>query len=158
MSYELKYRLVRLLPIYLHHKDYGQSADIVSMASEERRKYPRVPICDPISFISIDSDGNQLGQNMGAVLNASQNGIKIETYDSPDSDLGLISFVDLDKKMVEIKGRVVYSKQTSAGKYVSGISLQGTSSEKLQFIKKLVRSYHYTKNDTRKFSHCSDSG
>ena len=128
------------------------------MTSEERRKYPRIPICDPISFISIDPDGTPLGQNMGAVLNASQNGIKIETYDAPDSKLGLISFVDLDKKMVEIKGKIVYCKQTSSGKFESGISLQGSSAEKLQFIKKLVRSYHYTKNDTRKFSHCSESG
>lgn len=128
------------------------------MTTEERRKYPRVPICDPISYISIDSDGTPLGQNMGAVLNASQNGIKIETYDAPGSKLGLISFVDLDKKMVEIKGKIVYCKQTSAGKFESGISLLGTSAEKLQFIKKLVRSYHYTKNDTRKITHCSNSG
>lgn len=126
------------------------------MASEERRKYPRVPICDPINYISIDSDGNPLGQNMGAVLNASQTGIKIETYEEPDSDTGIISFVDLNKNMVEIKGKVVYSKQTSSGKFISGISLQGSSAEKLQFIKKLVRSYHYTKNDTRKFAVCSN--
>ncbi|MDX2502221.1 MAG: PilZ domain-containing protein [Deltaproteobacteria bacterium] len=126
------------------------------MVSEERRKYPRVPICDPINYISIDSDGNPLGQNMGMVLNASQIGIKIETYDAPDSDLGIISFVDLNKKVVEIKGRVIYSKQTSSGKFISGIRLQGSSAEKLQFIKKLVRSYHYTKNDTRKFAVCSN--
>jgi len=126
------------------------------MVSEERRKYPRVPICDPINYISIDSDGNPLGQNMGMVLNASQIGIKIETYDAPDSDLGIISFVDLNKKVVEIKGRVIYSKQTSSGKFISGIRLQGSSAEKLQFIKKLVRSYHYTKNDTRKFTVCSN--
>ena len=126
------------------------------MVSEERRKYPRVPICDPINYISIDSDGNPLGQNMGMVLNASQIGIKIETYDAPDSDLGIISFVDLNKKVVEIKGRVIYSKQTSSGKFISGIRLQGSSAEKLQFIKKLVRSYHYTKNVTRKFAVCSN--
>jgi hypothetical protein len=93
---------------------------------------------------------------MGMVLNASQIGIKIETYDAPDSDLGIISFVDLNKKMVEIKGRVAYSKQASSGKFISGISLQGSSAEKLQFIKKLVRSYHYTKNVTRKFAVCSN--
>ena len=128
------------------------------MVSEERRSYPRVPICDPISYISIDSDGTPLGQNMGTVLNASQNGIKIETYDAPGSKLGLISFVDLDKKMVEIRGKIVYCKKTSSGKFVSGINLQGSSAEKLQFIKKLVRFYHYTKHDSRRISHCSDSG
>jgi hypothetical protein len=126
------------------------------MATSERRKYPRVPICDPISYISIDSEGNYLGQNLGAVQDASQNGIKIETYDAIDSELALISFVDLEKKLVEIKGRVVYCRQKQSGKFESGISLQGTSSENIQFIKKLVRSYHYTKKDPRKFSCCSN--
>jgi hypothetical protein len=126
------------------------------MATTERRKYPRIPICDPISYVSIDSEGNYLGQNLGTVQNASQNGIKIETYDVIDSEFALFSFVDLEKKLVEIKGRVVYCRQTQSGKFVSGISLQGTSAENIQFIKKLVRSYHYTKKDTRKFSYCSN--
>jgi hypothetical protein len=126
------------------------------MATTERRKYPRVPICDPISYISIDSEGNYLGQNLGAVQDASQNGIKIETYDAIDSEFALISFVDLEKKLVEIKGRIVYCRQEQSGKFESGISLQGTLSENIQFIKKLVRSYHYTKKDPRKFSYCSN--
>ena len=126
------------------------------MATDERRQYPRVPICDPISYISIDSDGNHLSQNLGTVLNASQTGIKIETYEVLESDLALLSFIDLEKKMVEITGRVVYCKEKQAGKFVSGISLQGSPADKIQFIKKLVRSYHYTKKDSRKFSHCSN--
>ena len=126
------------------------------MATDERRKYPRVPICDPISYISIDSDGNHLSQNLGTVLNASQTGIKIETYEVLESDLALLSFVDLEKKMVEITGRVVYCKEKQSGKFVSGISLQGSPADKIQFIKKLVRSYHYTKKDSRKFSRCSN--
>ena len=35
----------------------------------------------------------------------------------------------------------ILRKEKQSGKYVSGISLQGSSVEKLQFIKKLVRSY-----------------
>lgn len=126
------------------------------MTTSERRKYPRVPICDPISYISVDSEGNYLDQNLGAVLDASQNGLKIETFDVIDSEFALFSFVDLEKKLVEIKGRVVYCKQKQSGKFESGVSLQGTSAENIQFIKKLVRSYHYTKNDPRKFSYCSN--
>ena len=109
------------------------------MTTEERRKYPRVPICDPISYISIDSDGTPLGQNMGAVLNASQNGIKIETYDAPDSKLGLISFVDLDKKMVEIKGKIVYCKQTSSGKFESGIRLEALGGRRCTALRSIAR-------------------
>jgi len=126
------------------------------MATTERRKYARVPICDPVSYISIDSEGNYLGQNLGTIQDASQNGIKIETFDVIDSEFALISFVDLEKKLVEIKGRVVYCRQRQYGKFESGISLQGTPSENIQFIKKLVRSYHYTKKDPRKFAYCSN--
>ena len=126
------------------------------MATPERRKYPRVPICDPIAYISIDSAGNYLGQNLGTVIDASQTGLKIETVDVIDSELALFSFVDLEKKLVEIKGRIVYCKQRKSGKFESGISLQGTPAENIQFIKKLVRSYHYTKNDRHKSSCCSN--
>jgi len=122
------------------------------MAATDRRKYPRVPICDPISYISIDSEGNHLSQNLGTIQNASQNGLNIETYDAIDSEFALISFVDLDQKLVEIKGRIAYSRQKQSGKFENGISLQGTSEEKLQFIKKLVRTYHYTKKDPRKLA------
>ena len=131
-------------------------ADMWYMTATDRRKYPRVPICDPISYISIDSEGNHLSQNLGTVQNASQNGLNIETYDAIDSEFALFSFVDLDRKLVEIKGRIAFCKQKQSGKFESGISLQGTSEEKLQFIKKLVRTYHYTKKDPRKFVACSN--
>jgi len=102
----------------------------------------------------VDSGGNYLNQNLGAVQNASQNGINIETYDALESEFAILSFVDLDKKLVEISGRVVYCRQTQSGKFESGINLQGTAAEKIQFIKKLVRFYHYTKKDPRKFANC----
>ena len=126
------------------------------MATKVRRRYPRVPICDPISYISVDSEGNYLSQNLGTVQNASQNGINIETYGALESEFAILSFIDLDKKLVEINGRVVYCRQKQSGKFESGISLQGTAAEKIQFIKKLVRSYHYTKKDPRKFANCSN--
>ena len=125
------------------------------MATPERRKYPRVPICDPISYICIDSQGNHLGQNMGTVQNASQNGLNIETFEAIESEFALLSFVDLDKNLLEIKGRIAFCRQKQSGKFENGISLEGTSEEKLQFIKKLVRTYHYTKKDPRKFASCS---
>ena len=127
------------------------------MAATDRRKYPRVPICDPISYISIDSEGNHLSQNLGTVQNASQNGLNIETFDAIDSEFALLSFVDLDQKLVEIKGRIAFCRQKQSGKFENGISLVGTSEEKLQFIKRLVRTYHYTKKDPRKFASCSNS-
>ena len=126
------------------------------MAAKDRRKYPRIPICDPISYIAIDSEGNPLSQNLGTVQNASQNGLNIETFDAIESEFALLSFVDLDQKLVEIKGRIAFCRQKQSGKFENGISLVGTSEEKLQFIKRLVRTYHYTKKDPRKFASCSN--
>ena len=125
------------------------------MAATDRRKYPRVPICDPISYVTLDSNGNELSQNLGAVQNASQTGINIESVEAIDSEFILLSFVDLDKKLVEIKGRIVYTRQKRPGKFETGISLRGTAAEKLNFIKKLVRTYHYTKKEPRKFVYCA---
>jgi hypothetical protein len=92
---------------------------------------------------------------MGAVQNASQNGIKIETFEAIKSEFTILTFVDLEKNLVEIKGRVIYCKQTESGKFESGISLNGSSEEKIAFVKKLVKSYHNNKKDTRKFLSCS---
>ena len=126
------------------------------MAAKDRRKYPRIPICDPISYIAIDSEGNPLSQNLGTIQNASQNGLNIETFDAIESEFALLSFVDLDQKLVEIKGRIAFRRQKQSGKFENGISLVGTSEENLQFIKRLVRTYHYTKKDPRKFASCSN--
>ena len=123
------------------------------MAAKERRKFPRIPICDPISCIAMDSDGNYLGQYLGTVQNVSQNGIKIKTFQALDSDFAKLSFIDLEKNLVEINGRVVYCHQGQSGEFESGICLQGTSPEKIQFIKKLVISYHHTKKTSRNFVH-----
>jgi len=125
------------------------------MTDTERRKYPRVPICDPISYLCLDENGSTTCQNMGAVQNTSQNGIKIETYEAIDSEFTILMFVDLQKNLVEIKGRVIYCRKTDSGKFESGISLRGSSDENIEFVKKLVRSYHYNKKDTRKILSCS---
>jgi hypothetical protein len=126
------------------------------MAHKERRKYPRVAICDPISYLCLESNGETTCQNMGAVQNASQNGIKIETYEAIDTEFTILMFVDLGKNLVEIKGKVIYCRKTESGKFESGISLQGSSEEKIEFVKKLVRSYHFNKKDNRKFLSCSN--
>jgi len=126
------------------------------MAASDKRKYPRVPIFAPISYISIDSEGKPLSQNLGPFKMPVKSGSILKLSMPLIQNLPFFSFVDLDKKLVEIKGRIVYSKQKQSGKFESDISLQGTSAEMLQFITKLVRTYHYTKKDPRKLANCSN--
>jgi hypothetical protein len=119
------------------------------MGESERRKYSRVQIYDPISYLSKDSKGKVLGYNIAVVRNVSQTGIQIETFQPISSDNISLMFFDLDNKEIEIKGEVVYCAKNDCGQYNIGIHLDGTAAENLQFIKALVKSYHYKKEESR---------
>jgi hypothetical protein len=119
------------------------------MGENERRKYSRVQIYDPISYLSKDSKGKVLGYNIAVVRNVSQTGIQIETFQPISSDNISLMFFDLDNKEIEIKGEVVYCAKNDCGQYNIGIHLVGTAAENLQFIKALVKSYHYKKEESR---------
>jgi hypothetical protein len=119
------------------------------MGEKERRKYSRVQIYDPISYLSKDSKGKVLGYNIAVVRNVSQTGIQIETFQPISSDNISLMFFDLGNKEIEIKGEVVYCTKNNSGQYNIGIHLAGTAAENLQFIKALVKSYHYKKEESR---------
>ena len=119
------------------------------MGEKERRKYSRVQIFDPISYLSKDSTGKVLGYNIAVVRNVSQTGIQIETFQAISSDSISLMFFDLDSKEIEIKGEVVYCTKNDCGQYNIGIRLVETTAENLQFIKALVKSYHYQKEKSR---------
>lgn len=119
------------------------------MREEERRKYSRVQIFDPISYLSKDSKGKVIGYNIAVVRNVSQTGIQIETFQEISSDNVSLMFFDLTNKEIEIKGEVIYCTKNDTGQYNIGIRLAGTAAENLQFIKALVKSYHYKKEKSR---------
>ena len=119
------------------------------MGEKERRKYSRVQIYDPISYLSKDSKGKVLGYNIAVVRNVSQTGIQIETSQPISSDNISLMFFDLGNKEIEIKGEVVYCTKNDSGQYNIGIHLAGKAAENLQFIKALVKSYHYKKEESR---------
>lgn len=115
------------------------------MGKKERRKYPRVQIMDPISYLSLDSGGEILEQNIAVVRNVSQTGIQIESFLEVNSKYLSLMFFDLDKHQIEVKGEVIYCKRNESGQFNIGINFVETSDENLQFVKALVKSYHYQK-------------
>jgi hypothetical protein len=119
------------------------------MGKIERRKHPRVQIYDPISYVGIGSQGIHVGQNIGVARDVSLEGIKIETVCNIDTKHIVLTFVDLEQKFNEIPGKVVYSRKNDSGNFEIGISLQGKQKENIEFTKKLVRHYHYNKQNSR---------
>jgi hypothetical protein len=126
------------------------------MGRPERRKYPRVQIYDPISYVGIGSQGIHVGQNIGVARDVSLNGIRIESVCDIETRKIVLTFVDMDQKFNEIPGKVIYSRKNKAGNFEIGISLQGKRQENINFTKKLVQHYHYNKQNSRLITSPSD--
>ena len=126
-------------------KDFRRKPDNDVMKAKNRRKHPRVDIFNPISYSGIDSDGKILVQNISVALNASNNGIMIESFSEVRTEKIRLRFINVDEKTIEIKGKVIYCKKTKAGIFQIGVRLLGTDYENLQFVMQLVRFYELKK-------------
>jgi hypothetical protein len=115
------------------------------MKIKNKRKHPRVDIFNPIAYSGIDSDGKILVQNISVALNASNNGIMIKSFSEVKTEKISLRFINVDQKMIEMKGRVIYCTQKRTGIFQIGIRLLGTDYENLQFVMQLVRFYDLKK-------------
>jgi hypothetical protein len=118
------------------------------MSGIEKRKFPRIPVSVPVSCVSIDQERTPLNFNMGVVKDVSQSGLALEVYCELESDLVLLSFVDVGGKTLELRGKPVYSKRSDSGTIKLGVLLLGKPQENINFVKALVRFHHYNKKST----------
>ena len=116
------------------------------MAVTEKRKYPRIKIFSLISYYIVDEVGVTLGQSFGTALDISQGGLLLETTSTIEAHYILLSIIDLEKKLHELKGKVTYCNKIDTGKYRIGISFQGTKKENIQFASAIVKAYYSQKN------------
>jgi len=108
------------------------------MKETERRKYPRVGISNLITYCCLDENENEQGHCFARAMEVSPVGVKIETFQEIESEmLRLISF-DSDDTLIDIKGRVVHSRQTKDGRYEYGICLAGNEPENTRFALNLI--------------------
>ena len=115
------------------------------MKVKNRRKHPRVDIFNPIAYSGINSNGKILVQNISVALNASNNGIMIESFSEVKTEKIRLRFINVDQKMIEIKGSVIYCRQKETGIFQIGIRLLGSDYENLQFVMQMVRFYELKK-------------
>ncbi len=109
------------------------------------RTYQRVKIHKGLSYNGLDINSNVIERYMGVALNISQNGIQLETDRIIYTEHILLMFFDYQSNYISTKGQVIYSNKDKSGKFKTGIQLHGTKEENLQFVKKLLKNYHYQK-------------
>jgi len=108
------------------------------MKEMDRRKYPRVDTSNLIAYCCLDENDNALDHCMARAIEVSPSGVKIETFQPIDSEMIKLITVDPDGPVIDIKCRIVHSRQTEQGKYVIGTCLAGTELENTRFTLKLI--------------------
>jgi len=113
----------------------------------DRRKHQRIKTQNLISHFSFDETGKLVSEGLGKALDISKGGILLETPYPIASDLLSLMAVDLKDNLFEIRGRLMYSKKSSTGMYLSGIAFVGSDEQVANFVIKLVKEYNYRKNN-----------
>jgi hypothetical protein len=119
------------------------------MEKAEERKHPRVNVFNPVSYAFLDSDQKSVVENISVALNASQNGIQIETFTEIFSKYILLRFKNLELSTFEIEGKVIYCERQESGIFKTGVKLMGTDAENANFVNQLVQFYNFSKETYR---------
>ena len=92
------------------------------MTTEEKRKHYRVDSQNLLNYALYDNSGNVVKHGMGKTLNVSETGILLETHILIDTEYTLGLTVGFEEKLIDIRGKVVFSRPGKEGKFESGIN------------------------------------
>ena len=109
------------------------------------RTCQRVGILKSLAYNGMDAESNVVDRYMGVALNISQNGIQLKTDRRINTEYILLMFFDFQSNYLSARGKVVYSQQDESGKFQTGIQFQGKNGDNVNFVKRLIQSYHYQK-------------
>lgn len=109
------------------------------MAKEDKRRFPRVSSLN-LSYLLVDeAEGEFQRQTMGRTLDVSEVGIRLETHLPVEIGREMLLSVGLEEDVLDIRGRVVHSRQNKEGKHELGVEFldkdDAASETLIKFIK-----------------------
>jgi predicted Zn finger-like uncharacterized protein len=113
----------------------------------KRRKHTRVKTQNLISYFSFNKNHKLISHGLGIALDISKGGILLETPYSIESSFLVLTATDKLKNLIEVKGRLIYSKKSSSGTYLCGIEFFGNDERIKDFISKLILEYNVQRNN-----------
>jgi hypothetical protein len=117
------------------------------MRQFEKRRHVRVETSNCILYESHENEETIVSRSMGKAINISQSGILLETPSPIEVEAVTLVTADLEGKLIEINGKVIYCRETDSGIYQSGVSFIGSDEETAKFALKLVKLYHHRKQN-----------
>jgi len=116
----------------------------------DHRAHPRVETCNLISFQCIDAAGKTVRQGIGKALDVSKNGLMLESSHPVESEYVSLMSTDPDNRLIEIVGKVAYSRRSRTGGFKTGIQFSGGSDENIRFATSLIKTFHYRRKKPAK--------
>lgn len=113
---------------------------------EEKRNHPRIETHNFVSYVCVDEDGSEIAEGYGTTLDLSQGGVKLETRSPLESPYVLLLAIDLNEQLLEIRGKVVYSKEVEEGRFLTGIRFVDTEEKQREVVLNFVKSHVYLRS------------
>ncbi len=111
------------------------------MAKPHRRKHPRVNALN-LAEVHILDDSGIADCGIGRTLNVSEAGILLETHFPIEPDQVLDLTIALGDDILEIKGKVVYSRKESTGKYQNGVKFTESDKTTIPVLASFVKGFN----------------
>jgi hypothetical protein len=93
--------------------------------------------------VCCDDAGRTLKQGMGRAVDISQNGLMLECESPVELESISLMSVDLEDQLIEISGKVAYSRRSPNGRFRVGVKFCGSHDENVRFAAGLIKSFHY---------------
>jgi hypothetical protein len=108
------------------------------MDSDNNRKNQRISTHNLLSYSCFDKGNNPVTQGMGRTLNVSEGGILLETHYPIDPEYTVSISISLEDELMNVNGKVTFSKERKDGKHESGIQFIDTDKDKIRILKQFA--------------------
>jgi c-di-GMP-binding flagellar brake protein YcgR len=115
------------------------------MPIEDKRKHPRIKTYNP--YVCIDDGGNEIDEGLGTIMDVSLGGILIETVKPIATENILLTITGIDDAMIDMKGKVAYSRAEDSGMFRTGIQFLEFNENIQIFATNLIKIYSMTRKN-----------
>lgn len=103
------------------------------------RKHERIPSLNLLNYACLDHAGNVVTSGMGRTLDVSENGILLETYCEIPENTKMSISIGLKDDVVDIVGKVIYSRQEQKGMYQAGVEFEENDKVAMRVLNDYIR-------------------
>jgi PilZ domain len=112
------------------------------MKNDEKRKHSRIDSMNLLNYVYSDENEEEANQGMGRTLNVSESGILLETHNRIAPFYIVSLTIGFEESMVDIKGRVIYTKENIRGMFESGIEFFEMDDSARKILKSYIQAFN----------------